>query len=248
MTTVDGSGIASSAGPGVSAVAWASPATRPAHTRVKINFMSGSVPHEGAGANKLKTQMLTVRTMQMGMTFISAGYRLPYLGVVVLALLLNDRLVASELSLVEFKLPAQFDPFDVGAQTQYEAAAQESCAVPKPISFVGYRWKLPKLAASVRQRSGESPGKQIYIAFLKSKYGYQIAALNADYGTDAQSFTELLESPMKRGVEAHDAEFDSAMRQELVEGILGALRKCDPQHAVGGLWLMMRMLSSSPGP
>lgn len=248
MTTVDGSGIASSAGPGVSTVAWASPATRPAHTRVKINFMSGSVPHEAAGANKLKTQMLAVRTIEKAMTSSSAGYRLRYLGAVVLAVSFIGRLVASEPSLVELKLPAQFDPFDVGAKDQYEAAAQESCAVPKGEGFVGYRWHLPTLAAGLRQRSGESPGKQVYIAFLKSKYGYQIAALNADYGTDAQSFTELLESPMKRGVAAHDAEFDSTMRQEMVDGILGGLRKCDPRHAAGGIWLMLQLLTTPLGP
>ncbi len=246
MTTVDGSGIASSAGPGTSTVAWATSATRPAHTRVKITFMPCSMPHEAVDANKLKTQMSSVRTMQTSVTSSSVSHRLRYLGAVVLALLFNGQLVASEPSLVELKLPAQFDPFDVGAQTQYEAAALQSCAVPKSNGFVGYRWKLPALAASFRQRSGESPGKQIYVAFLKSKYGYQIAALNADYGTDAQSFTELLGWPMKRGVAAHDAEFDSAMRQEMVEGILGALRKCDPKHAAGSSWLMVQLLATSP--
>ena len=248
MTIVDGSGMASSAGPGAITVAWASPATRPAHTSVKINFICRSVPHEGAGANKRKTQILAVRTIVRAMTFSGAGYRLPYPCAVVLALLLNSLLVASEPGLVELKLPAQFDPFDVGAKDQYEAAAQESCAVPKADGFAGYRWHLPSLAAGLRQRTGESPGKQVYIAFLKSKYGYQIAALNADYGTDAQSFTELLESPMKRGVAAHDAEFDSTMRQEMVDGVLGALRKCDSQHAAGGIWLMLQLLSTPLGP
>ena len=87
--------------------------------------------------------------------------------------------------------------------------------------------------------TGESPGKQLYIAFLKSKYGYQIAAVNAGYGTDAQSFTELLESPMKRGVAKDDAEFDRAVRQDIVAAILKALRLCDPLHASGGLsWMV----------
>ena len=81
--------------------------------------------------------------------------------------------------------------------------------------------------------TGESAGKQIYIAFLKAKYGYQIAKVNADYGTDAQSFTELLGSPMRAG--PADGEFDLPVRREIFDAILRALRRCDPLHADGFL-------------
>jgi hypothetical protein len=97
------------------------------------------------------------------------------------------------------------------------------------------------VAAELRLLSGTSEGKQIYIGFLKTKYGYQISKVNAEYGTDAQSFTELLESPMTQvdasrlAVRRDDAEFDIDARKEMVQGILESLRKCDAAHASGGI-------------
>ena len=116
--------------------------------------------------------------------------------------------------------------------------------------FAGYRWILPPVAAELRLRSGTSEGKQIYIGFLKTKYGYQISKVNAEYGTDAQSFTELLELPLPQvdlsrpAVRRDDAEFDGEARKEMVEGILEALKKCDPAHASGGI---RRLLEGTRG-
>lgn len=145
---------------------------------------------------------------------------------------------AAEPLVVDLKLPAHFDPYAVDATAQYEAAARVACAEPKPPGFIGYRWNLPPIAAELRLLTGTSEGKQIYIGFLKSQYGYQIARLNADYGTDAQSFTELLESPMthvdgRDKVRRDDAEFDRDARREMLSGILAALRQCDSAHALG---------------
>ena len=161
-----------------------------------------------------------------------------YLNALVLVMFVGAGALAADTRTIELVLPAHFDPFAVDAQNQYGAAARLACAAPKPAGFIGYYWRLPAVAAELRKMTGESTGKQIYIAFLKSKYGYQISKLNRDYGTDAQSFTELLESPMKNGVEAHDAEFDRAARSDMFDAILAALRKCDAEHADGVLRLM----------
>ena len=201
--------------------------------------MSASLQDEGIKGNKPWNQNLVASTIRTVVTFDHGSRPSRYLSALVLALSFIGFTAAEESRLVEVKLPAHFDPFAVGAKDQYDAAAQVACASPKPAGFIGYRWRLPAVASELRQVSGESPGKQIYIAFLKTKYGYQIAALNRDYGTDAQSFTELLESPMKRGILEHDAEFDAPIRRDMLEAILGALRKCDPKHAAGALRLIL---------
>jgi hypothetical protein len=45
---------------------------------------------------------------------------------------------------------------------------------------------------AVRAMREEAPAKQQYVQFLKDLYGYNIGALNAAYGIEAGSFTELL--------------------------------------------------------
>ncbi|HEY3739954.1 MAG TPA: hypothetical protein VGL53_08915 [Bryobacteraceae bacterium] len=155
---------------------------------------------------------------------------------------------AAEAPVVDLRLPAHFDPYAVDATARYEAAARVACAVPKPPGFIGYRWILPPVAGELRMLTGTSEGKQIYIGFLKSQYGYQIARLNEDYGTDAQSFTELLESPMARvdatraKVRRDDAEFDRDARHDMLSGIVAALRQCDANHALGGIRALLASL------
>ena len=166
----------------------------------------------------------------------------------VLALLFGSVMTAAEPVLVELKLPVRFDPFGVDANAQYSEAARAACAVPKPDGFIGYRWTLPPVASLLRVLTGSSAGKQIYIGFLKSKYGYQIAAVNKAYGLDAQSFTELLESPMVvRGtaVDRDDTEFESEVRREMVNDIRAALMRCDPAHADGGLRMLLYLMDIS---
>jgi len=161
--------------------------------------------------------------------------------------------LAAEPVLVDLKLPLHFDPFAVDAKAQYKQAAREACLAPNPKGFTGYRWRLPPVAAELRLMTGASEGKQIYIGFLKTKYGYNIATLNEDYGTSAQSFTELTESPMRVDstrppVRKQDAEFDAPIRADMLDAILKALRECDPQHADGGIRLMLQTaISGAPG-
>jgi len=160
---------------------------------------------------------------------------------------------AAEPVLVELKLPLHFDPFALDAKAQYKQAAREACLAPKAKNFTGYRWRLPAVAAELRLMTGASEGKQVYIGFLKTKYGYNIATLNQDYGTSAQSFTELTESPIRvdatrLAIRKQDAEFDAPIRADMLDAILKALRECDPQHADGGIRLLLQTaISGAPG-
>lgn len=239
MTADDGSGAEMNAGIGDRPDAWAAPALRPAHMRIDSNFMSSSLPDEPATPNKLATQKRLVSTIEAVSISAVGVSRSRYRLLMVLALVSSGMLVAQEVRFTEVKLPAHFDPFAVDVKDQYAAAAVAACAEAKPRGFIGYRWRHPAVASGLRMLSGESPGKQVYIAFLKSKYGYQIKQVNADYGTDAQSFTELLDAPLARPDGPYDAEFDSGVRSEMTARILEALRKCDSGHADGGIrWLL----------
>ena len=167
-----------------------------------------------------------------------------YLAAAVLALTFSPPMRGAEPVLVDVVLPPHFDPYLEAAQAQYDAAATAACRAPKPAGFLGYRWRLPAFASELRSMTSASVGKQIYIGFLKSKYGYQIAQLNRVYGLDAQSFTELQESPivvvrMNETVHRDDDEFDAEARREVAASILAALRKCDPAHADAALRLLL---------
>jgi hypothetical protein len=244
MAAVEGSGTPSSAGAAADdgVAAWAAPATRLAQTGISDNNFMCAVC-------RTDTQPKTYRSLKIGLAGTNDpnsrrmhhGVRFPYRRLAVFALFFEVLGLAAEPGLVELKLPAHFDPFASSAKAQYEEAARNACAQVKPAEFNGYRWRLPPVAAELRLLSGTSEGKQIYIGFLKTKYGYQIAKLNVEYGTDAQSFTELLESPMagvdssRTAVRREDAEFDFDARRDMVEGILAALRSCDRAHADGGI-------------
>lgn len=207
---------------------------------VNSDFMPSSLEEKAEIINKLVVQIPLPSTSTDRVPYLPWSW---YWNALVLVVLVGAGALGADTRTIELALPAHFDPFAVDAQNQYAAAARSACAVPKPPGFIGYRWRLPAVAAELRKLTGESTGKQIYIAFLKSKYGYQISKVNQDYGTDAQSFTELLESPIKNGVPEHDAEFDRGARQDMLEGIRNALHKCDPEHADG----MLRRMAEAHG-
>jgi hypothetical protein len=50
-------------------------------------------------------------------------------------------------------------------------------------------WRKPAMEA--RKAAPDSTIRQVYLNFLKKRYGYQIQAINRAYGLDASSFTEL---------------------------------------------------------
>ena len=70
----------------------------------------------------------------------------------------------------------------------------------------------------------------LYQAFLKDRYAYTIGALNAAYGTDATSFTDLLTYDWRtvdpKRTAKDDAEFAAQVRGAAVERAASALGRC----------------------
>lgn len=170
---------------------------------------------------------------------------------VVLAAMFPARLDSGDFAFVEVRLPAGFSPFDSGADGQYQPAAALACKASKPDSFAGYRWSLPRVARLLRSRPGSDEGKQIYIGYLKTKYGYRIQDLNKAYSLDAQSFTELLDGDWsdKAGASGalarDDEDFESPLRREMHDAIIKELSSCDPAHAGAVDRLVLRFLSGA---
>ncbi len=77
------------------------------------------------------------------------------------------------------------DPFDAAfaSRVRREGSSNEVVFKPAPAR----EW-----VSFVRAMREEAPAKQQYVQFLKDLYGYNIGALNAAYGIEAGSFTELL--------------------------------------------------------
>ena len=89
-------------------------------------------------------------------------------------------------------------------------------------------WREPVVTA--RMADAGQLRKQLYIAFLKKRYGYQIAMLNRAYGLDATAFTELESSDFKEldGKRAEVLADDLAFASELyAENVELAFRRVD---------------------
>ncbi|MBM3754336.1 MAG: hypothetical protein FJW38_10195 [Acidobacteria bacterium] len=88
-------------------------------------------------------------------------------------------------ALVVIALAPWPDPFDPGfvSRVRRDGASNEVVFRPAPAR----EWVI-----AVRAMREEAPARQQYVQFLKDLYGYNIGALNAAYGIEAGSFTELL--------------------------------------------------------
>lgn len=86
-------------------------------------------------------------------------------------------------------LPAE-DPY--AAETM-AAWAHSARTVLRNEPKVEYTWTGAMVShlELIRRLPDEAPGKQQYVEFLKETYGYNIDRLNAAYGLEASSFTDL---------------------------------------------------------
>jgi hypothetical protein len=80
---------------------------------------------------------------------------------------------------------------------------------------------------AVRAMREETPAKQQYVGFLKDRYGYNIGALNAAYGLEAGSFTELGSYDYRRLDREREAvrRDDAAFLRILTEAATAAARR-----------------------
>lgn len=59
------------------------------------------------------------------------------------------------------------------------------------------RWGKDFAAGDLRRLASSHDWKQFYVNWLKVRYAYNIAKLNAAYGLESTSFTDLTESDFK---------------------------------------------------
>jgi hypothetical protein len=112
---------------------------------------------------------------------------------------------------------------DPHAATTMAAWAKEARAALRNEATVEYTWTGATAAhlELIRRLPDEGPGKQQYVEFLKETYGYNIDRLNAAYGLQASSFTDLYSldyRELDRGREAvrrDDAAFLNALNETL---------------------------------
>jgi hypothetical protein len=92
---------------------------------------------------------------------------------------------------------------------------------------------LPWVSA-IRSAGSDTEGKQMYIMFLKEKYGYNIGRVNAAYGLEASAFTDLAESNLRTldtgrpAVTQDDAEFGNL----LIAQAAGMIRQRIPRSSL----------------
>jgi hypothetical protein len=108
------------------------------------------------------------------------------------------------------------------------------CAVlrEKKAAGVELEWGQGPTARRLGAMAGETAGKQYDVAWLKDRYGYQIAKLNAAYGLEATSFSELLERDLGRvdrvreAVRRDDEDFLRDVREGVEAVVKPAVSEC----------------------
>ena len=131
-------------------------------------------------------------------------------------------------------LPPNADLFAASTRAHIAQSITRACqATPPPNTWNGGPIWARELVLSVRRLSSEQTGKQIYLDFLKSTYGYNITALNTAYGVEAGSFTDLEGDLLTRvdltrpAVQRDDTEFLSALAKEVFTVAAAGLRSCN---------------------
>ena len=118
----------------------------------------------------------------------------------------------------EVRLPEAFDPFATAIKNVPQGPDPVCWTPPADTSH----W-----VAAIRKASSDSEGKQMYVSFLKERYGYNIGRVNQAYGLEASAFTDLAESdfrtldPRREAVVNDDRDFG----QILVIQSAGMLRR-----------------------
>lgn len=70
-------------------------------------------------------------------------------------------------------------------------------AVPSGTRSVELRWAKQFAVGELRALTSSHDWKQFYVNWLKVRYAYNIGKLNAAYGLESTSFTDLTESDFK---------------------------------------------------
>jgi len=154
---------------------------------------------------------------------------------------LNKPFLAGVPVLPENKFADVFDP-EVQQQIRDTCAARAK-SLEKNKELVAYLWTgIPVWNRAwvdwFRTLHADSPGKQQYVQFLKETYKYSVGDVNAIYGIDSTSFTDLGQIRWnaagldREKVRADDEAFLGSIAQVLYSTAAEAIRKVDQHHLI----------------
>ncbi len=125
---------------------------------------------------------------------------------------------------------------------QAEQVPSLCAAAPPRTESVEISWSLPTTPATIRRLPASHDWKQFYANWLKVKYNYQIAQLNAAYATDFTSFTDLTESDFASLDAARPAvrDDDRVFWPDLESYILAQLKPACPASVTKVAWKRSR--------
>jgi hypothetical protein len=138
------------------------------------------------------------------------------------------------------------DVFDPAFQTGLRARCAESVRTFRDNKlavayvFTGVPVWSREWVSWFRSLDAEADGKQQYLQFLKQTYSYNIDLLDAIYGIESTSFTDLAAYPWtgldtaRPAVRKDDEAFLGWIAQVLCATAVEALRKHDPNHLIIG--------------
>lgn len=104
----------------------------------------------------------------------------------------------------------------------------------RPAAGAELEWGDGAGAAALGTLPSGSEGKQFYIAWLKDRYGYNIARINEAYGTEATSFSDLSENNFSRvdrarpAVAEDDKLFLADLEEMLKQKVDEMFQACSP--------------------
>ncbi len=123
---------------------------------------------------------------------------------------------------------------DADVQASIRLRVEASCAAlsKSPETHLELIWGGEVSAASLATQPSASDSKQFYIAWLKDRYDYNIARLNAAYGLESTSFSDLAESDFRQldrsrpAVRKDDAAFLEQISAMTIERVRSLVQPC----------------------
>lgn len=125
---------------------------------------------------------------------------------------------------------------DAEAQALLASRFEAACPALRQSSAteIELRWGGDVSAATLALQPSSSDTKQFYIAWLKDRYAYNISKLNAAYGLEATSFSDLAESDFRRidrarpAVRRDDAALLADLESLTLDRVRALVQSCTP--------------------
>ncbi|MFN7541268.1 MAG: hypothetical protein ACK5TN_00495 [Acidobacteriota bacterium] len=123
---------------------------------------------------------------------------------------------------------------DADVQASVRERVERSCKALRqsPEAHLELVWGGEVSAALLAAQPSASDSKQFYVAWLKDRYDYNIARLNAAYGLDSTSFSDLAELDFRQldrsrpAVREDDALFLNLIASMTLDRVRSLLQSC----------------------